>query len=424
MERPQNVDVACAGALSLGLFAIYLAIGVEFLGPLVTHHMTVVGADSEAVIALLAGYEDFAFKTGRHPLVLILLNPFGTLLAVLLGSDDLAALVMNAGCAASMSVLFFALLRRLRLRSVDALLFTALLGLSSSHLVMGSIPETFIFTGFSVLILISIQAFAVDERAFWFWFAPFALFSFGMAVSSLAPISVVLWIRYRGARFSKRVMVVAAANVGAVVAAVPLALLQGALYQNSVVFFRESAPFTLLGDFISFGLFTEPIAHLSSYLPALVTENVIARRGIGLGVINFDGYVSGDHLGLWIHKSGDELLLARASFLALALLALVRLWRGRAWEEPLFKTLGFYFLYSCVFHLSYAPHETFVLSPLFTFSWLGILATSFVELGERQLALGRAILAVALASIAANNLAFALEAIERLNRWLAQNPTL
>jgi hypothetical protein len=413
-----------AAILFVVLLATYLVIGLEFLDPLVTHHMTVAGADSEAVIAMLAGYEDFAFKTGRHPLFLILLNPIGTPLAVLLGSDDLAALVMNVGAAALMAVLFFALLRRLGLRQVDAFLFTALLGLSSSHLVVGSIPETFIFSGLSVLSLICVHAFAKSERTFWWCFAPLALLSFGMAVTNLVPVTIILLVRYRKARILKRTLMLAVVNIAVVLAAVPLALLQGSLYRNSIVFVRAAEPFTGTLEYISLDLFKDPIAHLTRFLPSLVTENLIARRGVALEVIDFEGYVTGNHLAMWLFRNGEELILARVTLVALFLVCLGWLWRDRSWRNPVFAMLGLYFLYCCVFHLIYDPEETFILAPQFTFAWLGILAMSFAQLEGRSLRLPRLLLVLSLAAMVTNNVLFVLDAVHQLNSWIARNPTL
>jgi len=48
----------CA-ALAVLFLVCYLALGAQLAGPLLSHHMTIDGADSEAVNDLLTAYDDY-----------------------------------------------------------------------------------------------------------------------------------------------------------------------------------------------------------------------------------------------------------------------------------------------------------------------------------------------------------------------------
>jgi hypothetical protein len=221
-------------------FAVYLAVG-QALAPsrMFGRADLALGTDVPRVIADLTRFEANHYRTKVHPLFVILLNPPGLLLKELLGAPRPAALLLNAAFGALGVALFHALLRSSGVAQTRAALWTALFGLSSSQLFFGSVPETYVFSGASLLLLFLLF---VRGRAKGAAFLAAGVFSFGMTLTNLA---VVLWLRARAADWSRgpwplvpRLLGFTTALVGLTAA---LAMLQASWYPRARLFFGPSA---------------------------------------------------------------------------------------------------------------------------------------------------------------------------------------
>ena len=148
--RPGAVALLAFGAS----LALYFGIGQALApGRMFERPDLALGTDVPRVIADLTRFEANHYRTKVHPLFVILLNPLGLALKELLGAPRPAALLLNAGAGALGVALFHLLLRRLGVAWIRAILWTALFALSSSQLFFGSIPETYAFSGASLLLL-------------------------------------------------------------------------------------------------------------------------------------------------------------------------------------------------------------------------------------------------------------------------------
>jgi hypothetical protein len=421
--KSHRADVLLAASLLVLFAALYLAIGLPMLGPMVTHHMSVDGADSEAIIAMLTRYEESYYNTGRHPLFVILLNPLGQLLGMVTGSKELAALLLNVICGAALPALFFAILRAVGLNKFDAALFCVLLGISAGYLIFSSIPETYIFSAFSVLALIGIHVFSGADRTFLAWFVPASIISFGMSVANLAAITIVLFFRYRNLGLPKRILMLAVANLGVVAVAAALALLQGTIYRNPRFFFG-SEPYTDPGEFFTLDLFTKPLGHLKSYLPDLLVNGVIAVRGVASDVVFFEDYFTGDHLILLFFGERGEAFRSEAvlAWVLLAAFSLVFILRHQLHRQVVFLIFGAYLLTNVLLYLVYDPQEIFVFSPTFTFALIALVAMPFRSLRGNSALVGRSLLVLALILVAINNTLFIERVLAELRSALSVLP--
>jgi hypothetical protein len=221
-------------------FALYLAVG-QALAPsrMFGRADLALGTDVPRVIADLTRFEANHYRTKVHPLFVILLNPPGLLLKELLGAPRPAALLLNAAFGALGVALFHALLRASGVAEARAALWTAVFGLSASQLFFGSVPETYVFSGASLLLLFLLF---VRRRAKGAPFLAASVFSFGMTISNLA---VVVWLRARAADWSRgfwplvpSLLSFTAAVVGLAAA---LAMLQASWYPRARLFFGPSA---------------------------------------------------------------------------------------------------------------------------------------------------------------------------------------
>lgn len=221
-------------------FAVYFGVG-QALAPsrMFGRADLALGTDVPRVIADLTRFEANHYRTRVHPLFVILLNPLGLLLKELLGAPRLAAMLMNAGFGALGVALFHVLLRRFGVAGARGVLWTALFAVSSSQLFFGSVPETYAFSGASVLLLFVLFA---RSRATGWPFVAASVLSFGMNVTNLA---VAVWLRARASDLSRgvwplvpRLLRYLAAVVGLTAA---LGMLQALWYPHAKLFFGPSA---------------------------------------------------------------------------------------------------------------------------------------------------------------------------------------
>jgi len=238
---PRQQARSAVGLLFFALFfVLYFSMG-EALAPsrLFGRADLVLGTDVPRVIADLTRFDANHYRTKVHPIFVILLNPLGLLLKELLGMPRLAAITMNAAFAALGVALFHGVLRRWEVAAPRAALWSVLFGLSASQLFFGAVPETYAFSGASLLLLFAL--FASGGAAGWRFVAA-SVFSFGMTVTNLA---VAVWLRALALADSgglwpliPRLVRYTAAVVGITAA---LGMLQAWRYPRAKLFFGPAA---------------------------------------------------------------------------------------------------------------------------------------------------------------------------------------
>jgi hypothetical protein len=183
-------------------------------------------------------------RTRLHPLFALLLNPIGQ--AVRAGlraagvdqSGRVTAILMTALAGAAGVALFHVLLRRFGLDSRLAWLWSVLFGLSSSQLFFGCMPESFVFSALSLLVLFALSAPPLPRPAA---LVLAGVASFGMAVTNLAAALLVQasslpWGRPRPAL--RRLVVF---GLGVVLLTALLSLVQLWVYPGSSPFFLPTS---------------------------------------------------------------------------------------------------------------------------------------------------------------------------------------
>jgi hypothetical protein len=232
------------GALALwaSFFLLYSGLGITLhtRAPRVFTRLDLVfDADVPSRIIDLTRVGGAHYRTQLHPLFVLLLNPLGLLLRAglhALGvepSGRLAAILLTSAAGAAGVALVFAWLRRALGSGPRSLLWTLLFGLSSSQMVFGSIPETFVFSGLSL-----VAAFLVASAP-----RPFPLrlgasvACFGMALSNIGAVFAAradsLWPDGR----RKALVSAGGLVVATVLVTAPLAALQLWIYPRTVPFY-------------------------------------------------------------------------------------------------------------------------------------------------------------------------------------------
>ena len=234
--RPGTVTLVAFGAS----LALYLGIGQAFApGRMFERADLALGTDVPRVIADLTRFVANHYRTKVHPIFVFLLNPLGLALKALLGAPRPAALLLNAAAGALGVALFHLLLRRLGVAGIRAILWTSLFALSSSQLFFGSIPETYAFSGASLLLLFVL--FARGAATGWSFVAA-GVVCFGITLTNLA---TALWLHARAADWSGGLWPIVPRVVRYAVAVLSLtaalAMLQADWYPRAKLFFGPTA---------------------------------------------------------------------------------------------------------------------------------------------------------------------------------------
>jgi hypothetical protein len=273
-EPPRSAVGRVRGSLALGsaFFLLYLGWGLAFhmRAPRVFHYTDqVFDADIPTRIMDLARFGG-PHRTRLHPLFVLLLNPIGQALraglrgAGLDHSGRLTALLMCALAGALGVVFFRVLLGRMGLAPRLPWLGSILFGLSSSQLFFGCMPESFVFSGLSLVILFALSA---GPRP-----RPGVLFlagvgSFAMAVTNLgaallARASSLDWARPRPSL--RRILIF---GLGIVLLTALLSLAQVWIYPGSSPFFM---PTTLHRDDLLSFVWPACLSDLSTRAPEVI----------------------------------------------------------------------------------------------------------------------------------------------------------
>jgi hypothetical protein len=179
-------------------------------------------------------------RTRIHPLSVLLLNPLGSAIRVVLRAAGvgfaarLAAQWLCAIAGALAVAVFRVLLARTGVSTARARLWTLLFATSATQVVFSTLPESY---AFSALSLVTVFAVAAGRRPAWWARLAAGVVAFGITVTNLVAVAVA---RMSGLdwRRAGRSLVTCAAHVGAVVlAAVGLSLVQRAVYRTAALFF-------------------------------------------------------------------------------------------------------------------------------------------------------------------------------------------
>jgi hypothetical protein len=197
----------------------------------------------------------------------LLLNPIGVGGAALFGSRLAAAVVMNASAGALAVVLAWAFLRRLGAKSLYAVLFAVLFGVSSSQLFFASAPETWSFSAVGVVALFFLAAVRPGS---WAWALPAGVFAVGMATHNVGPAAAA-FAAGLASNFSPRAVI---ARTGVylltlVASVAALSIVQKILYPGTVLFFLPEVYVREFGTY----------APIVGKIGGLTATDVLARLG-------------------------------------------------------------------------------------------------------------------------------------------------
>ncbi|MDH3284001.1 MAG: DUF6080 domain-containing protein [Acidobacteriota bacterium] len=402
--------LACAPALFLGFYALYVALGTALILKYPSYEF--LGMDHWEWI----GKEWADYHKGAHPLLMLFLQPFRLVISLFPAIHaSLLAVLLNALFGAAGVSLAFLVFRAVVRRIVVAGLLAILFGLTTSQLVFGSVPESYALAACSVIFtyLVFVRSLQRRELPRPTWLLA-GLLSFGVTFTNFAQTifafaGTVLSIRQQSPLRAVLRYVVLVVAVCAV-----LALVQRAAVPRSKLFFLPETIERETSYTLEYGF--RPVKIGKNLVSQFFLTNVLASdlivgrtrslstgtgttaqttRYIPLGVKTLDvrGLRGLAGAVLW-----SALLLA-GFFYNLRDAAADR--RSRLYLGVLVCAVSF----NLLLHSIYGTSEIFVHSANFTFPVL-LLATNRRLLDHF---LGRACLAALVVIVAMNNLDFILE---------------
>lgn len=393
-------------ALFLVFFALYLATGIS-LGKtgVFAHDDALFQSDTSRAARDLTEPGADHYRTKVHPLFVILLNPAGTLLSRIAGSPLLAVAIL-VSCAGALCVVaahaFFAAIGH---GPAAALALACLLGVSATHLLFASIPDTFIFTALSFAVCAWL---ALRRPGSLPAFVPAGVFSLGMATTNIAPSSLLFFGGARRERgFWRAVGRSTALVLLVLIAAAGLSLLQRAIYPSSNLFFARE----------SFREDVEYVFHPKNAKRAKVRGMVLLRHLTVFGIVAPEPQVRMPKASPvpWVtfHKAtlSDTHGAGRGAavlLLALDLLALYGILRRRLFREPVLQSLALGIAFLAILHYFYGD-DLFLYSGSWVFLVLASMAWGLwgvAGIGPRWARAVDLLVSLLVVLTAVNNLAF------------------
>ena len=358
-------------ALFLGMATLYFAIGTTFLETDVfKDDADLFDADIRRVVHDLARRDGWHYRTKVHPLFVLFFNPLGVFLKTWMVRPRPVALLLNSAAAALGVVLFRELLARLGVERKRGALWTAVFALSASQLFFGVFPETFAFSGASLLLVFVVFAAERPSRLGTFLAA---LVAFGITtVNLVAALLLALLRQPAGTPPRKAVGRTAAFGAVVVATAVALSLVQKGYSRNAEVFFLPSS-----------------IAEEASYTFQPQSAGAAAARGGEL--VRSVLFTSLEAPSLAVHRPDGVPPVARFSGWTLTsvlhafvwmslLLAGATAWRRPEWRSrPLVRALALWLVFNLALYSFYGT-TFFLYSTQWTFAVLA-LAASALEAG-------------------------------------------
>jgi hypothetical protein len=350
--------------------AVLFGVGLAFLSTRVyVEEADLFDADMRRVVHDLARDGGPHLRSKVHPLFVLFLNPLGLLLKAVIGRPRPAALLLNVVVAALAVVLFRELLIRLGVRRHRSTLWSAVFGLSASQIFFGVFPESYSFSGASLLLVF--VAFAAPRPA-WARCLAAALVSFGVTTTNLVAGVLLAWVRSPNGMSRARALARALGFACVVVVmAAALSLVQKWIAPTTALFFlpssfsEETSYVVRPRDAASALRRARDLAETLLFSSLAAPELRVAWRDEEPPVTRFGAW----RLAGWLHA---------ACWVALLLAGWTAFWRRQSQSGALVRALLLWIAFNVGLHSLYG--ETFFLySCHWTFAVLAVAAVGVEE---------------------------------------------
>lgn len=318
-----------------------------------------------------------------HPAVLLFLRPLVWLLSVPLNGDRLQAAFMLSAMAGSGSVFVTWLIVKRRTGNTNfSLLSASILGASASHLLLGSMLESYIFSAFA---LISFCFLMQSNRTSLNYSVPAGMLIFGITVTNLAQACILYFFKVlRIETILKFVTLVAAITLA-------LHLVQTRLYPNSRLMTASSLARERIYSFDPFGPAWQTIGRINLTARAILLYGVVApepfilSEELGATTPNFRTYRMGIAELYVAGYKGLADITVKSWFLIL-LLAIIQ-FLANTFKSPRTMTFHLSLLFclgfNIVLHVLYGD-DPMLYSPNWVYALVLLVSASFEKWADNR----------------------------------------
>jgi hypothetical protein len=231
----QPIYYSIGFSLFLVFYLIYLVVG-WYLGHtfLLFNNDILFDADFSYIASTLSG---MVSTNERHPLFKIFYPPLVSIVSKATKSGIVAAVAVNSLFGGLCVFLMYIFLRRIGINRVTAAIWAAILGFSTTHLLFSALPETFIFSAFSLMLLFYL---AMVYPANLLLFIPASILAVGTTVSNFFPALIAFLFSLK-----TRIQIQAACLYRSIVFPLIVLIITACLNILSIVIFRSGLPYFL-----------------------------------------------------------------------------------------------------------------------------------------------------------------------------------
>lgn len=379
----ENFFGICAG-LTFFLINLFLARAIN--RPTYSFNSIIFEADAGPWLAILGYPDGFNVNRAVHPLTLITIRPFVRFFGLFLGDSWFLAPLIGIALTNAFAILMaWIFVKRATKNETFAFLFSILLGASASHILFGSITETYVFGMASLIFfLLLVQA---DEKRFSI-LVPAGLLVFGITVTNIAQSMIAMLLKKTHSFWSWF-------YYGVLVLTISIALT--ALV--NVLFPGNQSSFWVPEDLLFEAQFSEPI--YESKTEALITRSQIVGRTMFLydvlaptpyeavrgrntpgEIVNFKTYHYKDSIAAWYDGLANIPLIIWIILLITSLIFFIKNFRTDE-NTPLTTGILGGFAFNFFLHLNYGT-ELFLYTPYFTFLIIFFVALSLKPLVNKR----------------------------------------
>lgn len=365
-------------------------------------------ADIPRVMRELTVFDANHYKAIVHPLFVFFLNPVGRLLTSVTYSEITASLLLNSsfgGLAVVLCFYYFYLVGRDILASV---LLAVVFGLTTTQLVFGSIPETYIVATCTIIfahILVNVSS-QGKIVSMWKWVLAGVL-TLGVTTTNVVQGMICFvssQLLGKGRIQGKLVQHTATFVMSTLAVALMLNYVQKVTYHGARLFISPDV--VEQNRYVRFDALKKPVAAVRDTFRNMFIYNVIApqaligaAKGWRLPTVGFDSYS----------------MLGRGGLMVWGMLMIVAVWRcfkEVGLRNPMVLAGAAGLVFNAVLHNFYGSEHKFLYSGHYTF----LLFVIFLPLAVRMGARVRSGIAMLIVLMAANNGLFIREVLEVFRR--------
>jgi hypothetical protein len=223
-------------------FLINLVIARALNHPALTVNSVLFESDAGPWLFILGSPTEDVINRAVHPLVLITLRPLVRFVTLFMADQwQLAPILVAAAMSGLCVFMAWLFVKRATSQPTYAFIFSIMLGSTASHLVFGSLTDTYIFGAASLIFfLLLVQA----KESRFSVLVPAGLLVFGITVTNIAQSAIVLFFNRFGFKRLLRYGLTLAA------AAVMLTFLTSALFPNRQTLFFVPSDIAFEGNFV------------------------------------------------------------------------------------------------------------------------------------------------------------------------------